>query len=340
MEMSNIYFDYPWNQLHNLNIFIGGRGTGKTFWALKNVIVHREKFILLRDTQTVVDKVVRGGNLYNPIKFKYPDFPDVEMVTDDGLYKFCSMKKVEERKIPDHTYGYICALSTFKNLRGVDFSDVETIIFDEFIPEAGSVIQKHQGTIFLNMYETVNRNREFDGCPPVKIILLSNSNSIYSDILESLGCHRIIEQMTENVYENDDIHIEFISNDTFREKKQNTFLYRIANNNEFVQMAIDNTFGEYTDRIRTNVSLMKSKVILSINGKYTLLELQDGSYYWLEKQYKNVKLDFDMNSSNERMLYWLTFSSQLKNEYIAGNMYFDSLYTKRSVLELSNINKK
>ena len=332
----NIYFNREWDTLKNLNIFIGGRGTGKTFWALKNVILSGEKFVFLRDTQTVIDKVVRGGNLFNPIMMVYPDFPRVDMLADDGMYVFCH---TDHEGIPVKNYGYIAALSTFKNLRGVDFSDVDTIVFDEFIPEVGSVTQKHQGTIFLNMYETVNRNREFEGRPPVKIILLSNSNSVYSDILESFGVHRIIENMTDNIFENDDILIEFLSNEGFYEKKKNTFLYRVANNAEFVNMALDNTFSESRALVKPDYNLMKSVVILSLNNKYTLLQLQDGSFLWIEKRYNNVKVNFDMENSSERILYWLSFSGSLKQEYINGNMYFDSLYTKRAVLELSKVNK-
>lgn len=333
---NDIYFHYPWNELKNLNIFIGGRGTGKTFWALENVIRSGEKFIFLRDTQTVIDKLIRGGNLFNPIMQVYPDFPKVEMLSDDGMYKFC----LTADSIPVKTFGYIAALSTFKNLRGVDFSDVDTIIFDEFIPEKGSVTQKHQGTIFMNMYETVNRNREFDGRPPVKIILLSNSNSIYSDILESFNCHRIIENMQTDTYQDADILIKFISNEKFYEKKKNTFLYRVANNDDFVSMALDNTFAESSALIKPNANLIKSSVVLVVNNKYTLLQLQDGSYYWREKSYKNAKLTFDLSNKSEQLLYWLEFSSALKMSYISGNMFFDSLYTRRAFLEFTNINKK
>ena len=66
------------------------------------------------------------------------------------------------------------ALSTFGNLRGVDFSDVDMIFFDEFVPQKNARPIKAEAEAFFNLYETVNRNRELDGRPPVRVLMLSN----------------------------------------------------------------------------------------------------------------------------------------------------------------------
>ena len=189
---SDIYFRFPWNELKNLNIFIGGRGTGKTFWALENVIRAGEKFIFLRDTQTVIDKLIRGGNLFNPIMQVYPDFPKVEMLSDDGMYKFC----LTADNIPVKTFGYIAALSTFKNLRGVDFSDVDTIIFDEFLTR--KYYLPNEPILFENLVSSIVREND-----KAKIIMLANTVSWEAPYFAEWGLGHIRgqKQGTYDIYQ-------------------------------------------------------------------------------------------------------------------------------------------
>ena len=67
------------------------------------------------------------------------------------------------------------ALSVVANIRGIDFSDYDYILFDEFIPSDGERPIKREFEAFLNFYETVNRNRELEGKPAVKCFLIRAS---------------------------------------------------------------------------------------------------------------------------------------------------------------------
>ena len=154
-------------------VVMNGRGTGKTFGALEYVIEHNVKFILMRRTQTQVELLrtdelspfkavnrIKGWDIkVNPIN-KYVS----------GVYR--------EQDEAEELCGYILALSTFSNLRGFDASDVKLVIYDEFIPEPHDRPIKQEGNAFLNCYESINRNRELDGQPPLKVLLLSNTNTL------------------------------------------------------------------------------------------------------------------------------------------------------------------
>ena len=48
-------------------------------------------------------------------------------------------------------------------------------------------------------------------------------------------------------------------------------------------------------------------------------------------------MTYDMDNDQEAILYRLLFNDKLRLQYIAGNMYFDSIYTQRRILELSRI---
>ena len=231
--------------------------------------------------------------------------------------------------------GYLMALSTFHNARGISYEDVSCIVWDEFIPEEGTLVKKNQGSIFLNMYESVHRNREFDGADPVKIIFLSNTNDIYSDVLADLGVASIIEQMQadqKDHYEDADILIEFLSSAAFYEKKKDTFIYRINQNNKFNAMALDNSFTNSTSLIKRSVRLKGSKGLLTVDNAYTLIEMPDNSLYFKRGAWKDL-LNYDMDNDQEAILFRLLFTDKLRLQYIAGNMFFDSIYTQRKILE-------
>lgn len=329
------YIDITDDQLKNLNIFFGGRGIGKTFSILKHRCINalkdpNHKFIWLRDSNEVVKKIAAGNSLTRPIEIADNLFPHITIKKIEGNYCFVADPEDSEKVI-----GYLMSLSTFHNARGISYDDVSCIVWDEFIPEEGTIVKKNQGSIFLNMYESVNRNREFDNNPPVQIIFLSNTNDIYSDVLADLGVSSIIEQMqADNIYhyEDDDILIDFLSSAAFYEKKKNTFIYRINQNNKFNSMALDNSFNNSMSLIKRNLKLKGSKGLLTVDSLYTLIEMPDNSLYFKRGAWKDL-INYDMDNDQEAILFRLLFNDKLRLIYIAGNMFFDSIYTQRKILE-------
>ena len=328
------------NDLTNFNSLFGGRGLGKTFGILERRVrnadaddTDQSKFIWLRDSQEVVKKIAAGNSLTTPIKAKKPDFPDVTIEKSGGNYCFVKDAKTDNYR----TLGYLAALSTFHNARGISYEDVINITWDEFIPEEGTVVKKNQGTIFLNMYESVNRNREFEGKPPVQIIFLSNTNDIYSDVLEDLGISGIIEDMVykgKSSYRDKDIWIEFLSSEAFRAKKAETFIYRINKNDKFKSMALDNKFNNNMALIKRKVPMKGATGLFTLSHRYTFIQLPDGCLYVKLGNWKGL-LDYDMDNEQEAILYRLLFNDKLRLQYIAGQMFFDSIYTQRRILEYS-----
>ena len=336
----NGYIEIEDTDLTNLNILFGGRGIGKTFSVLKHRCENalnddNKKFIWLRDSAEVVKKIAAGNSITNPIRSVCPNFPEITIEKSSGNNCFIANPKSDNYKV----LGFLMALSTFHNARGISYEDVVNITWDEFIPEDGAVIKKNQGAVFLNAYESINRNREFDNKPPVQIIFLSNTNDIYSDVLADLGVNSLIETMMynkETVYRDNDMWIEFLSSEVFYEKKKDTFIYRINKNEKFNDMALKNKFTNNMALINRNVSLKGATGLLTLSGRYTLIELSNGKLYWKMTAWKNLQ-DYDMDNDQEAILYRLLFNDKLRSYYITGKMYFDSIYTKRKILEYSRI---
>lgn len=326
--------------LLNVNLLFGNRGPGKTYsiiWhrienALKDPSKH--KFIWLRDSETVVKKLASSG-ITAPIEADHPEIGHTIIKKQDNNYCFINEPKTDKECV----IGYLMALSTFHNARGLDYSDVDTIVFDEMMPEEGTIIRKGQGALWLNMYESVCRNRELKGQPPVRVIFLSNTNCLYSEILEDFGLSTLVEHMQLNdikSYRDDDVWIEFLEAAEYTEAKSKTLLYRLTKNRKFKDMALNNKFNDNLALIVPDISLKGSKGLLTLDKRYTLIQLSDGRLYYKLACWKNL-IDYDMDNDQEAMLYRYMFADKLRYEYIAGNMLFDSIYTQRRVLSYAKI---
>lgn len=336
--MDNVFTDITNDQLRHFNALFGGRGIGKTFSVLRHKVEYSvktgRKFIWLRDTDTIVKKLFANKSLTKSIEIAFPDFPHTELRKINDNISICTVDP-EGNIIAE--IGYLMALSTFHNARGLSYEDVDVIIWDEFIPEDGVIRNKNVGALFDNMYETVNRNREFDGSDPVQIILLANTNDIYSEVLENWGVAGLIEDMQQQEnrsFKDDDIWIEFFSNQAFYEKKKETFQYRMSKNEKFKTMALENKFNNSMALIRKNPNQKKAKGLLNLDNRYVLIQLDDNSLFWKLGTYKNLQ-NYDMNNEQEALLFRLLFNDKLRHNYIAGNMFFDSIYTQRKVLEFA-----
>lgn len=220
---------------------VGARGTGKTYGALEYLLNHGIKFLYIRRTDTESKMVMSG--LVNPFKALNTD---VKVVRGKMLGTFM---------LHDYCIGYCAALSTFHNIRGMDFSDVEFIYFDEFIPEKAARPIKDEYKTLMNLYETVNRNRELQNMEPVKMLCSANSNTLDNPIFLGLEIVNKIAKMMNSgneIYHDPDrmLTVYMLMKSPISEKKAQTALYKLTAGQEFQNMALKNMFDLDTTSIR------------------------------------------------------------------------------------------
>lgn len=220
-------------------IVISGRGGGKTYGSLKYCMENKIKFLYLRRTKTILELITDAR--YQPFKRINADTGrDIQADYGRGIGSFKDAATGE-------LIGYAAALSTISNIRGFDGSDIELIIWDEFIPEPGERITFNMLTAFYNAVETVGRNRELEGRPPVKCVLLSNSDLIYSDVIAGLGIGETLYQMqetgTEIVEYSPELLLIMPRLEAFRDDKADTALYRLTAGSSYASVALDNNFA-------------------------------------------------------------------------------------------------
>lgn len=168
MKYDNIYlnanhlFSY-YSGGYRIFIIVGARGRGKSFWAkrycLKRLFRQKKKFTWIRPTESAVDTLKE----FDGYKF-YEDIVNANTfnerysikISGDGTINYKLFDDGEE-DIPYEHAGYLMALSTFHKLKGNTFTEIKTIVFDEFIPEVGEVVRGDRARQFVNTVETICR---------------------------------------------------------------------------------------------------------------------------------------------------------------------------------------
>lgn len=224
--------------LRPLNFIIGGRGIGKTYGTIDYVLNQGRPFIYLRNTDTQLQECATAFG--NPFKrWNLDHNRDIRILSQRKHCMIYDCGNEEEKQL----IGYAVALSTFENLRGVDLSDVEYVIFDEFIERKTLAFQQFE--TFANFYETVNRNRELLGEKPLQIFMLSNAQKLDNPILAGYNIIPIIEKMirtNSETFNNDNIYVDLPRSEV-SEAKKGTVNYKLTEGTQYYQEAVDNIFA-------------------------------------------------------------------------------------------------
>lgn len=225
-----------------LYIFIGGRGIGKTYSMLKEAYEHHNRIMYVRRTDTEIKNCC--DEFTNPFKAINQNIGSNVIIKANKDNNLILDQKEEDKS---ELVGYASALSTFGKFRGADFSDVDLIIFDEFINTSPVNSLKAEAGLLFNLIETINRNRELEEKAAVKVVLLSNANTIDNDIIRILDLADVIQQMKtndEHLYTDSErgIYLSLLENKAVRDLKQQTKLYKLTKGTAFYDMSLDNEF--------------------------------------------------------------------------------------------------
>lgn len=262
----------------NFIFIVGGRGTGKTYGALKYVYEHGIKFMFSRRQRQEYETICKDEA--SPFKSINEDIhSDVRIRT---INKNLSAFYDGEYPAP---IGYLTSLMNIAALRGLDFSDCDWWIYDEFIPEPHVRPIKEEGQAVLNAYETFNRNRELKGKPPIKMIALSNSNMLACPLFIELNLVNVAEKMRrsgENFWMDKERGVAIIDpcDSPISGEKEETALYKLVNHDsEFYKMAIENRYRDLDDSAPVSRNL-KEYVPLVRVGEITLYKHKSARKYY------------------------------------------------------------
>ena len=319
--------------------FCGGRGIGKTYGALDlcrkigtgekhfDDIDSNEKFLYLRRTATEAATIATPELC--PFK-KYNSNEGYNINADfNGKLGFGNFYLDLGKK---HHIGYCAGLSTFANLRGVDYSDVSLILYDECIPENKNKHPlKDEGYLVLDMLETINRNRALENKPEVIFVMLSNPIELGNPMLTQLDLVSILNSM---IFKNQErytskarsLHIEkYKDHEVSKEKGEKSMLYRFASTTGYNERSLSGDF------VTADLDLIKSSEPLNSYVPYIRIEniciyehKSNGTFYVSQKLNK-CKHTFKARQQDliRELFYW-----RYKKLMIYRMIFFDNYATK------------
>lgn len=320
------------------NFILGGRGTGKTVGHILYELEEKRKFIYLRRTQDEIDlqidnQVSEGMDLFkkvNKVRTKYYD-ENALPIYPERFNKHTGLITDEEEKV----YGSLAAISTIAKARGLDGDDLDDLIYDEFIPENHVRKMKAEGEAFLNAYETLNRNREFEGRPPLKAYILSNAFNMKHDLFREMGLIHILQKMTQNnimlmdLPERDILILKFYDEE-FIEKKKNTALYKATKGTKFYQMSLYNEFA-YDDLTGVESKDLRNYFPVFAYGPYGFFKHRGGNKYYCTKTKMRFKDHYEQ-TDKDLIAFKAIYARQIYVLYMQGLLDFENYEIKDFVL--------
>lgn len=311
------------DKLRPVSIVIGGRGIGKTYSALSFLIESGKPFLYVRNTDKQMSLCASAFG--NPFKKVAQDKGMTITMKAAGEVYVIKHETEEETNI----IGYGSSLSTFENMRGVDLSDVVYVLFDEFI-ENRKLAYK-QGAAFLNLYETINRNRELEGRPPLICILLSNAQRLGNDILADLGLISVIENMIRNgerLRITKDVFIE-LPQSAVSEGKADTALYRMAAGSRYADEALKNEFANDSFYGVKKQPLREYAPLCALDDVYIYRHKSNASYYCCRSR-ADVQ---EFNSTDQLAIFNRRFGVRLRAAIAGGKCYFSEFTIKMFIVD-------
>lgn len=302
-------------KIRTFNVFVGGRGIGKTYSLIDYVVKNKIRFIYLRNTDRQLQ--TSASAVGNPFK-KYNTDHDMQIEIKNGDSFSVIMNDGE-------IIGYGFALSTFKNMRGLDLSDVEIVFYDEFIEK--EKLRYDQFGAFIDMYETVNRNREIENGEALKIFLLSNSQNIDNPILDGLGIIPQIESMLisgQKTMSFGHVYFSLCKNEVSEAKKE-TALYQTISGTKYFAENIENEFSSNDFSAIQKMNLREFMPICNFESTGFYKHKSKMLYYFSHATSNTVRTF----SATDKIAVWRSQRPIIFDAYAAGLVLFES-YTIKS----------
>lgn len=274
----------------NFIFIVGGRGTGKTYGALKCQMEDKEPFAYVRRLQSQAEMAF--SQELSPFKPVCEDLGMMEWWPEKipnvknaaGLYEHYKDDS-GKWKAEGKPLALLLSLSTVANIRGLSGEEYRTLYIDEFIQKKQERPIKDEAGAFFDLYETINRNRELKRQKPLKAILMANANDLGNPYFLKLGLVRKAQKMRERgieLYTDSKLGLALIilQESSISRRKKKTALYQLTDGTDYGEMAINNDWsGEEIGRTASR-KIIEYKAIVSI-GEITIYKHKSRDEYYV-----------------------------------------------------------
>lgn len=332
---------YNYNKLLSFNctynFLVGGRGLGKTFGAKKRAIsdalVNSNQFIYLRRYKT---ELATARSTFFVDIMAAGLFPEYDFKISGSTAFAAPSSTRDEKKREWQAIGFFIALSTSQMQKGTSFSNVKTIIYDEFIIEKGAIqYLPSEAVVFNNFYSTVDRWQD-----KTKVFFLANSVSIMNPYFIEYGI--VPSENSEFVKKADGFLVAHFPNaDNFSSSVFETKFGKFIKDSEYADYAVGNTFADNNDSMLA-VKNSKARYLFTLEGKKGTFSVWysvfTNEYFIQAKLPKNqdifTLLPERMDTHKTLMKNSDRPLQQLRTAFATGMVWFDEPATRNSFTEI------
>lgn len=312
------------------------RGPGKTYSALRYPY-HKFKTLYIKRTNKDVKTICEySGDLdFDPSPWA-PLNRDFGLnvkprLLKDGLGAFYDSDPDGNPVGP--VVNYVASLNSIKQVKGIDLTQAEWIIFDEFIPQAGEVVKRAEGEMLLDLYETVNRDRRKRGRPGLKLILFANAEEISTHITNAL---EVVDTMAEmqatgqNKFYDAERGI-FFHHITSEELPQTDLelhdMYRVMKGTAWAEKSFGGQFSQNDFSAVAKQSMKHMRCLYHLkyrrnNNAYIYLNNKTGCFYMSGRPGQYIQ-SYDLDRENQQKKFYFDHVLQLREACINDQFLFE-----------------
>ena len=220
-----------------VNIIITERGYGKSYSVKKYVIdrflKHHEEFMYIRRYDNEIKNVFEKSkgtekDFFQDIKQNYPD-----------IKLFAKDKKFFIQKQDETTcFGYAKRMTEYQDLKSGTFSNIKTIIIDEYPIEKGKrYYLPNEGMILMNIFDSIIRNRS-----DIKIFILGNAveGLEFSPLFNFFELSLPYGKKDIKLFKDNTILVQYATSSEFRKEREQTLIGKLAKGTPYEEYAIQN----------------------------------------------------------------------------------------------------
>lgn len=325
------------------------RGPGKTYGALRYPY-HKFRTLYMKRTNKDISTICEyTGDIdfdpspWSPLNRDFGINVKPRLIKD-GIGAFYDAD--EEGKPSGPVINYVASLNALKTLKGMDLSDIDWIIFDEFIPLAGEVVKKAEGNMLLDLYETLSRDRIKRGRPPLKLIMFANAEEISTHITNAL---EVVDTMAEMQARNQHLYYDEERGILFHhltEKEcpvhgdENKGMMRVMKGTAWAAKSYGGMFSQNDFSNVEQISLKGMRCMYHLhyrrtNDAYIYFNSRTGMYYMTDTKGQPIQ-SYNLDRENEQKKFFFDHGIDLREKCINDRVrfkkysYYDLLinYTK------------
>lgn len=311
-----------------INFIVLRRGKGKSYtykhYCISEFLKSGAKFVYMRRYKSELKN--SKEEFFNDMAQVFPN----HSFKVKGKYFYCD----------DRICGYALALSVVSQYKSIPFTDVETLLYDEFIPEDLTArYLPNEGRSFAGALSTIFRDRK------IKAFLLGNKiNSV-----TPYNIYFNLPPFNSNYFDKKR-KILIFSDEDETEKEENKItsdLQLVLNGTDYYGYNFENkALNNENDFIRKKSNNSELKFILMIKGKYVGMYIDNdkGCINFDNKTDTTfpIKYSFDINNLRECHLLYdksSNYAKMIKRMLYYGKVFYSNIETKILLEEFISVIK-